>query len=66
MFRGRRLRRGSVNQYLNENQSRASYVLRAHEAVLERIEQNYDAYLASYVDSIERCVAPESNTDEAK
>ncbi len=57
---------GSVNQYLNENQSRASYVLRAHEAVLERIEQNYDAYLASYVDSIERCVAPESNTDEAK
>jgi len=54
-----------VNQYLNENLSRTTFVLRAYESVIDRVEQNYDAYIARYVESIERCVPPESTIDEA-
>lgn len=48
----------SINQYLNENLSRTTFVNRAYDSVIGRVDQNYDAYLASYVSSIERCIQP--------
>jgi glycosyltransferase involved in cell wall biosynthesis len=43
-----------INRYLNENQERASFALNAEEIVFERIEQDYNAYLLAYRDSVER------------
>jgi glycosyltransferase involved in cell wall biosynthesis len=45
-----------VNTYLNENLARTSFALNAQEIVFERIEQDYQAYLRAYKNSIERCV----------
>lgn len=44
-----------INAFLNENQARARFALNAYEAVFERIEQDYTAYLRAYTSSIERC-----------
>lgn len=50
----------SINRYLNENQERASFALTANEIVFERIEQDYNAYLDAYRDSVERAIVSES------
>ncbi len=47
----------AINRYLNENHDRANFAINAHDVVLERIEQDYGAYLEAYAESIERCVA---------
>ncbi|QQR64907.1 glycosyltransferase [Candidatus Kaiserbacteria bacterium] len=49
-----------INRYLNENQTRTHFALNAFEATLDRVEQNYGAYLEAYALSIERCMV-ESN-----
>ncbi len=46
----------SINRYLNENQDRTRFGLSASEAVFDRIEQDYGAYLESYAQSVERCM----------
>ncbi len=46
----------SINRYLNENQERTRFGLSASEAVFDRIEQDYGAYLESYAQSVERCM----------
>ncbi len=45
-----------INRYLNENQDRARFGRNASEAVFDRIEQDYGAYLRSYAESVERCM----------
>ena len=50
----------SINRYLNENQMRTHFALNAFESTLERVDQNYDAYLESYALSIERSIVLES------
>lgn len=49
-----------INTYLNENLARTRFALRAQETVFERVEQNYNAYLEAYRNSVERCIAGES------
>jgi glycosyltransferase involved in cell wall biosynthesis len=48
--------RNGVSRYLNENQDRVRFARAAFETVLERVDQNYEAYLEAYAESIERCV----------
>jgi len=45
-----------INRYLNENQDRTRFGIGASEAVFDRIEQDYGAYLESYAQSVERCM----------
>ncbi len=45
-----------INKYLNENQTRMHFAINACEATLDRVEQNYNAYLEAYALSIERCI----------
>ncbi len=45
-----------INRYLNENQDRTRFGLSASEAVFDRSEQDYNAYLKAYKESIERCI----------
>ena len=44
-----------VNRYLSENQDRIHFAQNAFDTVLERVDQNYEAYLEAYAESIERC-----------
>jgi glycosyltransferase involved in cell wall biosynthesis len=46
-----------TKSFLNDNQSRSRLAMNAQEAVFQRIEQDYTAYLLAYRSSIERCVA---------
>ena len=50
----------NINRLLNENQTRSHVAMSAHDTVFERVEQNYDGYLASYRESVERSVAENS------
>lgn len=45
-----------LRAFLNDNLSRTRFAMNAQEAVFERIEQDYAAYLRAYRASIERCV----------
>ncbi len=45
-----------VKNFLNDNQARSRLAINAQEAVFERIEQDYMAYLLAYRSSIERCI----------
>jgi glycosyltransferase involved in cell wall biosynthesis len=45
-----------LRAFLNDNQARTRFALGAQEAVFERIEQDYTAYLTAYRSSIERCL----------
>jgi glycosyltransferase involved in cell wall biosynthesis len=49
-----------INRYLNDNQDRASFALNASDTVFERVEQDYDGYIAAYHQSIERCITEAS------
>jgi glycosyltransferase involved in cell wall biosynthesis len=46
-----------VNRFMNEGQLRVKFERYAADAVKERVEQDYDAYLESYRISVERCLA---------
>lgn len=52
--------RKSVNRLLNQNQDRVHLAQNAFETVMDRVDQNYEAYLEEYAESIERCVAPKN------
>ena len=45
-----------LKAFLNDNLSRTRFAMNAQEAVFERIEQDYTAYLAAYRSSVERCI----------
>jgi glycosyltransferase involved in cell wall biosynthesis len=45
-----------LKSFLNDNLSRTRFAMNAEEAVFERIEQDYMAYLTAYRASVERCV----------
>ncbi len=52
--------RNGVNRYLSENQDRIHFAQNAFDTVLERVDQNYEAYLEAYAESIERCAVSAS------
>lgn len=52
--------RESVNTLLSHNQDRMRIGYNAFETVLDRVDQNYQAYLEEYAESIERCVVQKS------
>ncbi len=45
-----------IRSYLNDNQARSRLAMNAQEVVFERIEQDYNAFLHAYRDSVERCI----------
>jgi len=45
-----------INTFLNKNQLRAKFSMNAQAIVFSRIEQDYDAYMRAYRNSIERCL----------
>lgn len=52
-----------LNQYLNDNNNRSRFALNANALVFDRIVQDYDAYLLSYKESIERSIVEVHRTD---
>lgn len=52
-----------INRYLNENQERSGFALSAYDTVFERIEQDYNAYLTAYRDSVERAIVPQTDAE---
>ncbi len=47
----------SINMYLNDNNSRTQFAIQAQDIVFTRVEQDHDAYVALYADSIKRSLA---------
>lgn len=49
----------SINYYLNQNQNRVNFAESAHQAIVDRVDQNYETYLDQLAESIERSAVAE-------